>query len=60
MAPIGVAIGLAVPTSQGVTHALEPALGHWGAFLVSAAAAAAVGVLGALAGTWLLRRGGGA
>lgn len=56
--PIGMSIGPAIPTSQAVTHALEPSLGHWGAFLVSIVAATAVGVLGALVGVWLLRQGG--
>ena len=31
---IGLPIGVAIPTSRGVTEGLEPSLGHWGAFLV--------------------------
>jgi hypothetical protein len=55
---IGLSIGVALPISRGVAQALEPSLGHWGAFLVSVVAAGAGGALAALLAHWLLPRGG--
>jgi hypothetical protein len=54
---IGVSVGVALPMSRGVTQALEPSLGHWGAFLLSVLAAGVGGALAALLALWLLRRG---
>jgi hypothetical protein len=56
---VGVAIGLGVAASREVETALEPSLGHWGAFPVSIIAAVLVGGLVALLLSWLLGRGGG-
>ena len=53
---VGLPIGVAVPVSQGVTKWLEPDLGHWAAFAVSLVAAAAAGVLMALAVSRALSR----
>jgi hypothetical protein len=55
---IGLSIGVALPLSRGVTQALEPSLGHWGAFLLSVVAAGAGGGLAALLAHCLLHRGG--
>jgi hypothetical protein len=54
---VGVSVGFALPTSQGVQQALEPGLGHFGAVLVGIVAAAVVGGLVALLLAWLLPRG---
>jgi hypothetical protein len=55
---IGLSIGVALPLSRGLTQALEPSLGHVGAFLLGVLAAGAGGALAALLVHWLLHRGG--
>lgn len=55
---IGVSIGVGIALSRGVTQALEPGLGHWGAFLLGVVAAGVGGGLAALLALWLLKRGG--
>ena len=55
---MGVSIGTGLGISRGVTEALEPGLGHWGALLLSAVAAGVGGGLAGLLAHWLLRRGG--
>ena len=54
-AVIGLAVGFSLPISRAVAVNLEPALGPWLAFLVSLAAAAAVGGLVGVASLLLPR-----
>jgi hypothetical protein len=52
---IGLAIGVALPTTRGVQSALEPGLGFGAAFAISLVAAGLVGAIAALAIAGLFR-----
>lgn len=55
---LGLAVGLALPTAQGVERNLQPSLGSLGALAVSIVAAGVVAGLASLVASWLVKPGG--